>query len=159
MSPITLIPRPLRDLALGPLEIYFKTGKDPKVNSQYGTGGYRPEERLAQAVLHVALAALGYLVVFNMGGSSAIAATMGSVISFPAVAIVGGSWLLYNAGASAVAALASGSFGTLFTALISLWAGYGLLEYHDAVPFGVAEHVISKITEKVKQPLAQSFAS
>jgi hypothetical protein len=98
------------------------------------------------SAIRISLAALGALAVYKFGFSLVAAMYVGGIVSLPAVAIAGGSWLLYHGVTACVATLAAGSFATLEigAACGAIVGGWALLEYHDKIEFGLVEQKLLK---------------
>jgi len=100
---------------------------------------------MIDAVCHTAIAALGTLAIYKLGGSLAAFATIGvcgALISLPSVVLAGGTWLACHGITAIVSSISLGSFGTLAYGMASLGGGYILLEKYDVTIIGLLERGI-----------------
>ena len=156
---INFIPRPVRDLIGCPLEIRARhvAAHDTKsgivkheINEILDKPVFvRPlAEKMLKAAYRTVVAALGALAVYQLSvGSLGVAAGIGALVSLPAVAIAGGSFLAYQGATAAISALATGSFQTLGLGLAALFGGWLALEHHDMIPIGLAEPLFTKLSD------------
>lgn len=157
---MSFIPRPISDL-IAPFAHTAKINKILKTSDRSTVPALKCLTREVQkymdrdmihAVLRTALAAGCAFALYKLGGSLAVAATVGALASLPTVALAGGSYLLYLGGSATIAAVSSGSFSTLGIGLATLAAGWITLEYHDLIPLGI-------IDQNIIQPLANAYAN
>lgn len=170
-SLISIIPRPIRDIISGPIEIAdwknsFQSAKPGSAQSAiFGTLGGGAfvlplAERMVKAALRLGFVALGVFAVMSTGSALGVGAVLAGLISLPALAIAGGGALAGYGCASICSSLAIGSFSSLGVGLASLAAGWIVLELHDIVPFGLAEMaIINPLAETCARPLIELFAN
>jgi hypothetical protein len=172
MNEVTkLIPRPFRDIITSELEIreFQKACTKAKPGSAEWAilgicGGGDTLARFSAEAMIKAAARLGLVALgaFAAISSAPVALGVGAVLagltSLPALMIAGGGALVVYGSASVCASLATGSFLSLGLGLASLTAGWISLEYHNMIPFGLAEKtIINPLAEAFAGPLAQAI--
>lgn len=143
-----LIPRPLRDIIMGPKALSITVNPlEDNSNDIFTLKLIEPslEKQVISAITRVALTSLA-LWAISSTNSQAATLILGSTISVPTTAIFEGTRLMMMGGFTSITAIASNSFTSLATGLASLAAGWIMLEKHDIVAFGLAEVFIDKAT-------------
>lgn len=166
-----IIPRPLRDFITVPYDINNYKNDCQRAASDYGSegmavlgmfgGGFVSKplaHMLINAGLRVATVALGVFAFSTFGGSAPVALAFGAVISLPSALIVAGCGLLKFGVAAIIASFASGSFASLGIGLAASAGGWLALEYHDFLPWGIAEYALFEpIAKNLAEPLLRQF--
>lgn len=116
-----------------------------------------PANKLIQTAGRIALAALGFVAFQFTGGYVTAACVLGSLISLPAVAIVGSTSLSMYGISAAWSSLFTGCLTTLGLGLAGLAGGAVLSELYDIVPFGIGDCAISSLAEKLEKPLVKDW--
>ena len=116
-----------------------------------------PPEEVIKAALRIAVATLGFFAFQFTGGFVVVASVLGSLISLPAVAIVGSASLFVGSLSAAASALATGSLTSLGISLGCLASGMALSELHDIVPFGIGEMAFSWIAANTARDLVRAI--
>lgn len=165
-----LIPRPARDLILNPLQIYnskndrslFQPGMSRLALfnlTDVGALTLPDAQKTIKAACRIALAALGMLALYKIGGSMVISAIVGSAISLPTVAIATGSWLVYKGISALATSIISGSFASLGYGAVAFLGGWVALESYDVLPFGIAEVGFDSAAESYAPSLVEKLIS
>ncbi len=149
----TIIPRPLRDIVMAPYQAKA-AAHAPLIVVESGKPHISPAEKMISAILRVILAAIGFFILLQPVNMALTAAILG-VLSLPSVAIIVGSALLWYGGTAACAALAVGSFSSFSIGVGFFMLGWVTLEYHDIIPFWLAELGIKSIADNNRASLTQ----
>lgn len=169
---LQIIPRPVREIVAGPFlsrnafsAISEGCEQNQGINALVGMFGgasvtLPPAKEMISAMLRTGLVAAIALALLKTHSSLAVGAVLTGIVSLPALAIAGGSFLLYSGCATVYSTLATGSLTTLGIGLACVAGGYLTLELHDICPIGLAEtFAILPMADAYAKPLTELINS
>lgn len=153
-----IIPRPLRDIIMGPFDIsesisYHKENGYGCVNFETESAAY-----FIRASIRTALAGLAVFALFRTNFSQPVSLALCCIASMPSTLVLAGGCSMYHGTMFAIKALSLGSFATFGMGVAGLIGGYFILENYTFTILGLAEScVMYPMAEKLAPGLVKLF--